>query len=79
MKKEKHELIGKDDMAYDSSDIIHSSIERFNIMPGRVWAIGYHFTLNKEDGHAYQTLVCYDSDMNFCNIKMDIKTGEIIT
>lgn len=75
----KDELINLDDIKFDSIDILNKAKVQFNLLPGKQWAQGYHFTLNKIDNQVIMEVIGLDDNGYFTRISYDSFTGTLIS
>ncbi|MED4355026.1 hypothetical protein P9265_22400 [Schinkia azotoformans] len=63
----------------NSPEVVDSAIKDFNLLPGKEWAVGYHFKLEKIDNKTLITVVGLDPKNNFfTEINYDAVTGKLI-
>ncbi len=73
------EIFDFNDILIDSRKILNEAIKQFNIKPGRSWAKGYHFTLNKINSELIMDVIGEDEYGYFSKISFDAKTGKLIS
>lgn len=74
---DRKDLIDKNEFTIDSKEALKIVKKEYDIRPGEIWAIGYHFKISKEDGEVVLQVVCRDNKDNFTKIFVDAKTKKI--
>lgn len=71
------DLIEKNEFTLDSKEALKIVKREYDIRPGEIWAIGYHFQISKDNGDVVLHVVCRDNKDNFTRIFVDAKTKKI--
>lgn len=79
LKIKKENLISNQEILLDSDKSLEIAKKIYHILPGNEWAIGFHYTIKKEDGISKQTIVAYDKNRNLCKVDFDMQNKTIIS
>ncbi|QRG66670.1 hypothetical protein [Brevibacillus choshinensis] len=71
-------LISSRDVVLDSPAILQMVKSKFNLKPGKNWAVGYHFLLYRWNGKTVMGVLGLDNEGKMTNIFVDAKTGEFL-
>ncbi|ABX42500.1 hypothetical protein [Lachnoclostridium phytofermentans] len=74
---DRKDLIDKKEFTLDSKEALKIAKKEFELKPGEVWAIGYHFLISKENGDVLLQVVCRDDKDNFTKIFINAETKKI--
>lgn len=74
-----NKIIDFTDIQIDSSQALKKAKDYFNLKPGKNWAKGYHFVLNKQNSNLILTVVGVDDNGYFTKVIFDAGTGEIMS
>lgn len=75
----KKKIISQDKIKLNSSDVIKKCKEYYEIKPGKNWAAGYHYTLNKDGDDIIISLICSDIRGYFTKISFNATSGKLIS
>ncbi|WJQ79477.1 hypothetical protein [Brevibacillus brevis] len=70
--------ITQEEIGIDSPQIASKAIQSFNLRPGENWAIGYHFTMFKQENQLFLTVVGRNEQNKFSKIYFNPKNGEYL-
>ncbi|MGF7144302.1 hypothetical protein HNQ56_002733 [Anaerotaenia torta] len=70
-------LIDKDELKMDSNEALDIAKSEYILEPGAVWAIGYHFSISKENGKILLDVICRDHKDRFTKISIDVREKQI--
>ncbi|MGB8454356.1 MAG: hypothetical protein WCD89_18750 [Anaerocolumna sp.] len=70
-------LINEKEFTLDSKEALDIAKKDFILKPGDVWAIGYHFSISKEQGNILLQVICRDNTDKFTRISIDARTKQI--
>lgn len=73
------EFIRKEEINITSQEAVKKCIEYFNTKPGKDWAGGYHFTLNKQNNIVVLSIICLDKEDYFTRISFNATTKQLIS
>lgn len=65
--------------SFDSPVALKIAKSQFNLKPGKGWAGGYHFEIDRLGGENVLTVVGRDSNGNFARVYFDISTGKVVS
>ena len=68
-----------DKIKFDSSDVLQLAKDKYGLKQGKVWATGYHFTLDSIDGIPILGVVGNDRDNRFARISFNAKNGDVVS
>ncbi|MGE7841664.1 WD40/YVTN/BNR-like repeat-containing protein [Lysinibacillus sp. NPDC093712] len=68
-----------DEIKLDSSDVLQLAKAKYGLKPGKDWATGYHFTLDRIDGKPIITVVGTDRDSRFTRISFNAQNGDVVS
>ncbi|ERI95436.1 hypothetical protein HMPREF1982_00179 [Clostridiales bacterium oral taxon 876 str. F0540] len=72
------ELLDNKEINFDSSDVLKKSKKTYNLLPGKGWAIGYHFILQKVNNMPTLSVLGVDLSGYKTNIQYNSLSGEEI-
>ncbi len=75
---EKEALIDRMELRMDSKEALKIAKKEYILKPGEIWAIGYHFSISKEDGKILLQVICRDNSDTFTRISIDVRTKQIL-
>ncbi|WP_024834522.1 hypothetical protein [Ruminiclostridium josui] len=70
-------LINYSEIEMNSTYAVKAAIKKYNLNPGKEWAQGYHFVLNKIGGKTLLTVVGLDSNGNFAKVNFNTLIGNV--
>lgn len=68
-----------DDVVIDSDNALDEVKSYTELIPGKVWAKGYNFSLYKSENNVYISVVGFNKSGYFTRIKIDAKNGGILS
>ncbi|WP_336498524.1 hypothetical protein [Psychrobacillus sp. FJAT-51614] len=68
-----------DEIKLDSSDVLQLAKDKYGLKPGKDWATGYHFTLDRIDGMPILTVFGNDRDSRFTRISFNAQNGDVVS
>ncbi|MFA9377020.1 MAG: hypothetical protein ACERKZ_09750 [Lachnotalea sp.] len=78
VKKYKNELIASQDLLINSPEALKIAKKSFGIKKGKIWAIGYHYTVHKIKNQTCIIVTASDIDDQLTRITIDATAGNIV-
>lgn len=72
------QLIDFENICINSTDIINNAKKYYDLKPGKIWAKGYHFVLEKDNTNIVLKILGLNKNNQFTKLHYDAKTGKLL-